>query len=42
MKSVVHHRGTGSSPRPRAGMTLGRSRSKKFVVKLLNFTSSGP
>eukprot|EP00446_Apocalathium_sp_SHHI-4_P042846 CAMPEP_0177349838 /NCGR_PEP_ID=MMETSP0368-20130122/31009_1 /TAXON_ID=447022 ORGANISM="Scrippsiella hangoei-like, Strain SHHI-4" /NCGR_SAMPLE_ID=MMETSP0368 /ASSEMBLY_ACC=CAM_ASM_000363 /LENGTH=97 /DNA_ID=CAMNT_0018811737 /DNA_START=379 /DNA_END=675 /DNA_ORIENTATION=- len=42
MKSVVHHIGTGSAAKPKAGMINARSFSKKFVVKFLNFSSSGP
>merc|ERR1719454_1617036 len=44
MKSEVHHRGMGSSPRPRAGMILGRSQSaavRKPSVRFLNCFSSG-
>ena len=42
MKSEVHHNGTGSLARPKAGITWGKSRSKKFFVKFMNFGSSGP
>merc|ERR1719262_2159202 len=42
MKSVVHHRGIGSSARPSEGITFTRSRFRKFSVKVVNFGSSGP
>jgi len=42
MKSVVHHRGSGSSARSSAGMTNERSFDKKLSVRVLNFGSSGP
>merc|ERR1712099_105778 len=32
MKSPVHHKGTGSSAKPKAGITCGRSSFKKFFV----------
>jgi hypothetical protein len=42
MKSVVHHSGMGSSARPSAGMTNGRSLDRKLVVRFMNLGSSGP
>merc|ERR1712083_129453 len=41
MKSVVHHKGIGSSGNPNAGITCSRSFFKNPSVKFANLGSSG-